>query len=206
METRIAILCLSILLLPMQAGAAALSFNPSLGDINVNDTISVDIVIDGLGAAGPDSLAGFGFDVLFDSSILNFESVVYGSLLGDIDPLAFETDILTDSSVPDVLSLSELSFLFDTELDTLQSASFILATVEFSGASGGSSTLSFGGIDLSDAFGFSLSSTQSTANITVNAGSSNVDEPPAVFLALLSLFGLSYLRRNRLPSFSSEQS
>lgn len=140
MKKRLLILCLSLIGLPMQAGAVSLSFSPTSGSVEIGDTISLDIIVGDLGNAGPVSLGAFDLNILYDDSKLNFESVNYGSLLGDIDPFAFETDIFTNLSAGS-LGLSELSFLLDTELDTLQSASFTLATLEFSGlVTGGSAT------------------------------------------------------------------
>ena len=139
-----------------------------------------------------DSLSAFAFDVSYDASILGFSSASYGSFLGDLTTPA-AASFTTPS--PGVLNLSEFSFLLDTELDALQPSSFTLATVVFNGLLAGNSALSFGGVvDLSDALGFSLATTTTSGDITVNGVNTTpptnaVDEPPVLLLVLISLFG-----------------
>ncbi len=204
MKIRILIFCLTILSLPMQAIAATLSFNTGSGNVDEGNSIAVDIVVGDLGSFTADSLSAFAFDVSYDASILGFSSVSYGALLGDPNNFS-DTDIVTTPS-SGVLNLFEFSFLLDTELDALQPSSFTLATVVFNGLLAGNSALSFGGADLSDALGFSLATTTTSGDITVNSVNTTpptnaVDEPPVLFLVLISLFGLTYLRRKNHTSF-----
>lgn len=202
MKNRLLLFCISMMAIPMQANAVSFSFSPSTGNINIGDSISLDLVIGELGDTGPLSLGGFDLGIGYNASILTFDSVSYGSLLGDIDPLAFETDIFTDSSVLGTLNLSEISFLSSLELDTLQSASFTLATLEFSGLAAGTGSIMTGSGDLTDADGNSLVGFSTfPANITVNSPST-VDEPSAFFLMLASFLGLSRMRKSKTASHS----
>ena len=103
----------------------------------------MDLNISGLGEFAAPSLGAFLVEVTFDDSLLTVDSVSYGLLLGDTDPFAFETDILTTVGAGSV-SLDEISFLFDFELDALQPESFTLATLSFTGDNAGISALGFG--------------------------------------------------------------
>ena len=154
-----------------------LSLEPASQTGTVGDSFSVDLVISDLGDGVDPSLGAFFTEFLFDDSILVFDSVSYGLFLGDTDPLAFETDIVTTSGFGFV-SLDEFSFLFDFELDALQPASFILATLLFDGVGNGTTALGFGFIDLSDAIGFSLTPALVGASVTVTV------PEPGTFLLL----------------------
>lgn len=144
-----------------QSHALMLSMEPSSQFIQPHQSASIDLIISGLGAGGPDSLGAFSFDFLFNSDSLNYNGVVFSPYLGDIDPFAFETDIYVDDSNAAAgpqafVHVEEVSFLFDFELDMLQGDSFTLATFSFIGAMGGDNFLSLDNIVLSDAFGFQL--------------------------------------------------
>lgn len=211
MRIRNLLFCLTTLLLPLHSGAAVLpvdppsavlSFDPPSASGDINDIFVIDINIADFGYGTADPLAGFGFDILYDSSILGFESVSFGSLLGDLDPLSFETDLDTTLN-PGILNLFELSWLSDTELEALQSDSFTLATVTFKGLAAGNSSLTLDNIDLTDALGSSLASTSSSANITVNSQPPiAVDEPSVLILMLSSLALMIYSRRRRAIPFN----
>lgn len=157
--------------------AVTLSLEPPAQDIAVGSTTTVDLTISELGDGVAPSLGAFFVEILFDDSILSLDSVVYGTSLGNPDPLAFETDILTTTGMGSV-SLDEISFLFGFELDALQSDAFILATLTFTGDVAGASALTFGTVDLADAAFPSNTITPEvllTASITVLS-----DDPPGI--------------------------
>ena len=127
--------------------ASSLSLVPITQSITSNGTAAVDLIISGLGDVTSPSLGAFLVEITFDESILSFDSVTYGSLLGNPSD-SNETDIVTTLGT-DSVSLDEFSFLFDFELDVIQPASFTLATLQFTGNTTGTSTLEFGALDLS---------------------------------------------------------
>ena len=100
------------------------------------------------------------------------------------------------------VSLDEISFLFDFELDALQPESFTLATLSFTGDNGGTSALGFGTVDLSDAaFPASSLTVDQMVGASVTVASSGVVPEPSTWL----LFGTGMIglllygsRRNRL--------
>lgn len=147
---RASLICL-VMLAPQAVLSATLGLVPS---ITVGDTVTVELNIAGLGDGIPPSLGAFFVEVEFDEGILGFDSVTYGSFLGDpTDPL--ETDINTTVD-PGIVGLDEFSFLSDSELDALQPDSFPLASLRFTGLTVGTSAITFNFLDLSDAVGSSI--------------------------------------------------
>jgi len=137
-------------LLTNVAFAVSLSLIPSSSTINSNDPVAVGVKVGGLGNGVPPSIGAFLIEVTFDRHVLTFNSEMYGTFLGDTDPFAFETDILTTVGSGSV-RLNELSFLLDGDLDALQPDSFTLAIMKFTGNNVGATTLGFGLVDISDA-------------------------------------------------------
>ena len=140
------------------------------------------------------SLGAFLVEITYEESLLMFDSVDYGSFLGNPND-AIETDIVTTPSVGSV-SLDEFSFLFDFELDALQPDSFSLATITFNSIGAGTSPLGFGLVDISDAEGISLMPTLSGAQVSA------VPLPATVLLFPSGLLAwIGWLRRkNRISS------
>lgn len=168
--------------------AVTLLLQPSSPNITIGSTTTVDLNISDLGGFAPPSLGAFFTEITFDNSVLSFDSVIYGALLGDpSDPL--ETNIVTNLG-SNTVSLDEFSFLFDFELDAIQPDSFTLATLSFTGGKVGTSNLGFGTIDLSNAEGNSI------ANPTLQSASVNVVVPEPLTLLLLGtgFLGLVVLR------------
>jgi hypothetical protein len=170
--------------------AVELSIAPPSSSLQQGDSVSVDLIASGLGNFASDSLGAFFTEILFDDTILDFLSASYGPFLGDpADPI--ETSILTTAGVGSV-GLDEFSFLLDFELDALQPDTFTLATLTFSGQALGTSALSFGTVDLSDAVGNTLVPT------ALNTGSIQVTAAPIPATAALMLpFAFLLARRFR---------
>lgn len=194
----VAVILYLFALFPTPGIAITLSLDPPTQDINVGATAMVDLNISGLGDFTAPSLGAFLVEITFDESVVSFDSVVYEAFLGDTDPLSFETDIVTIVG-PGFVSLDEISFLSDLELDVLQPSGFTLATLTFVGASVGTSALAFDFVDLADA-GFPSSTiipeSLETASITVERV---VPEPGTLLLLLTGVVWFGALRRRGAP-------
>jgi len=177
------------------AAGVTLTLAPvTTGIINsIGGTTDYTLSISGLHAS-PDitnspALGGYNVVLNFDSNIVLFGSVVYGSAVND-----FAT---TDSSVSGQVTLSNLSFSDAATLQATQAASFTMATVTFQGAGPGTSSIAIDPTStLSDEFGNSLA-VVNTNNTTIQS----VPEPSGYALALFGfLLVLANARRRMLIS------
>jgi hypothetical protein len=112
------------------ADAAMLSLESSISTARAGDTISLDLVISGLGDYTGDSLGDFDLDVAFDSSALSFNDYSLGNYLGDPDWFG-AVDYSIGEYTAGIIRLAEVSLLTTGELDALQPDAFTLATLEF---------------------------------------------------------------------------
>ncbi len=183
----------ALLLVAQTSSAISLSFNPAAANINTGDSVAIDLMIHDLGATGAPSLGAFYLSVGFDNTVVGFDSVDYAGFLGNTDPAFFETSIATTVN-PDNVELDNFSFLFDFELDALQSADFLLATLNFTGINTGSSDLQLSVFDLSDALGNDITSGVSTSTGLITVNQSAVPLPSLLTLLLAALVS-SYLGR-----------
>lgn len=184
-----------VLLFATNASAAIiLSAVPGFTDAVPGDTVTIDIVISGLDAGGPDSLGAFDLDMIYDPGALSVTGISMGSMLGD-----FGLGEAIDFSFGDlggVIDLAVVSLLFDFELDAMQPADFVLASIDFSVdvlALGAITEVSFGPLVLSDAFGFELDLAGTTSAFIGNGV--QVSEPGV--LALFAIPLLMMVRRQR---------
>lgn len=170
--------------------ASLISFDPSVSVINAGSSVDIDVVISDLGS---ETLGGFFLDVLFDDTILAFNSASYSDALG---MAGLETDFLTTLG-SDLVTLDNFSFLSISELDAIQDSSFVLATINFSGIGAGISDLNFSILDFASGDGIDI-----TDNVDTNSGSvevlnvTNIPEPFTLML-LLPSFVLMTMFRNK---------
>ncbi len=193
------ILCLLVLLgLGMQAHATVITFVPSDQNTSVGNSVSVDIVISGLGS---DILTAFDLSIFFDDTILSFESFEFGS-----DCFGFSClDVLGfDMNIEDVIDwgggeveIAEVSFDFDEDLEMFQPDDFVLGTFVFSGLEIGVSALDIfvwelgGGFVFDEGLGFEVASSLSADLV---GGSIEVPEPGTLLLLMSGLLGLRMAR------------
>ena len=183
------ILGILVFLWSTSAQAFMLSFAPSSQDVELGNTASADLVISGLGDMAPDSLGAFDLDVIFDPTLLAFNSVTFGDQL---DLFGLGSIAAVDSGVSGVVNLFELSLDLATDLDTLQLPTFSLATLTFDTLALGSSTLGISNAVLSDAWGFEL-----FANVVDGAITTTIPVPAAAWLFGSSLIGLIGLAKRK---------
>lgn len=183
------------------ADAASLSFAPSAQrGLEVGARVTADLVVSDLGTNGP--LGAFAVEIQFDESVIGFNSASFGGSLGAIvsdDPFDFTADAFGDVTTGiGSVSLLETSYLLDTELDALQSDSFVLATLAFDVASLGSTTLSFGAVELTNAFGNVIADPELNNGFV---GSVPIPATASLIVPALGLMG--WLRRRREPRASA---
>ncbi len=124
---------------------------PSTDAIN-GESVSVDLVVSGLGNFAPASLAAFDVNVNYDPAVFAFSSYTFGALLGDayLPGPGFEAQDASVGDLGDMVNIAEISLLADADLHALQPDAFTLATVTFDVldlAVGATSQLSlFGGL------------------------------------------------------------
>ena len=149
MKTRLSGIALASFVSLLAGGphAPLLSLEPTPSSITVGEVSTVDLRISDLGNFEPISVSAFFVEVTYDDTKLGFEGASYGSFLGDGFP---DSDQVSPSASDGVVTLDEVSFLFNAELDALQPASFVLASITFRGAAAGVSELGFGLVELAD--------------------------------------------------------
>lgn len=119
------------------AGAAAalpvtLTLVPSSAVLTAGQPLSVDIVVGGLYDETEIPLENFDLDLAFDSSRLQFTALGFGISLGD--PEDSGETFVTGPGNPNgnsTVEMGEFSLLSTAQLLTLQSAPFVLATIQF---------------------------------------------------------------------------
>jgi len=169
-------------------GAVSLAFTPANQSVALGDPVTFDITISGLTSGAAPSLGVYDLDVSFDPGVLAFDSVLFGGLLG-------ESTRDVDDSTPGTLNLFELSLLDEAELDALQPATFILASLTFNTVSAGSTDLVLSVNSLGDGPGDPLPiDSVGSGSITV------VPEPSTLTLTAAAVWGLCLCRRRRVKA------
>jgi hypothetical protein len=176
---------------PAAAAPVNVGFAPPAQFVPVGSTANVQLVISGLGNHAAPSLGDYDVLVAFDPNILGSPSVTFGDpVLGDQLDL-FRLGNVSGSQLmgPGSLHLFEISLDAAADLDSLQPASFTLATLHFQAIGTGTSTLSLQINSLGDANGNPLAGVSSTATVTT------VPEPAGLWLLGAALCGVCGRRR-----------
>ncbi|MEJ0038571.1 MAG: hypothetical protein WDO68_21270 [Gammaproteobacteria bacterium] len=188
-----AALLLSAGLVPA-ADAFTLSVVPQAATVNVGGTVSVDVVASDLVGGGAPSLGAYDLELSFDSAVLSFSSIAFGTGL-------------SVTGVPSIIQAFDLgvgfvnpfesSFEETADLNALQPDAFTLFTITFNADQVGTSLLTLSVNSLGDAPGGSLTADALDGASVSVGGASPVPLPAAAWLLLTGVAGVSSLVRRR---------
>lgn len=188
------LIALLTLFLSVSAPAATLNLAPASQMVNLGDTVTLEVVIDGLTEGAAPSLGAYDLAVTFDPAILDFLYVSFG------DPvLGSQLDFIGGASIAEsetslgAVRLFEVSLESEADLNALQAASFVVATITFSTSNAGSTALGLQVNAASDAAGGALPVITAGATVDVLA----VPEPSVVSLLAVGLCVCSLLQAAR---------
>lgn len=176
------------------ADAFTLSVVPQASTVSLGGTVSVDVVASDLVSGGAPSLGAYDLDLSFDSSVLSFGSIEFGTGLSvtGVPSIIQDFALGTGSVNPFEVSLEETA-----DLNALQAGAFRLFTITFNAAQVGTSRLSLTVSSLSTAEGAALTADAlNGASISV-AGAPEVPLPAAAWLLLSGVAGVGSLVRRR---------
>ena len=135
-------MALPLLLFPGTSQAISIDFNPLTQNIPFGSSFDVDIVVSGLEVVSPhEIISAFDLQLGYDQNLISPTGVSFDFFLNGGDPFLSFQDV--DLSNPGLVTLSELSFLFDSDLDSLQPDRTRLATLTFGTVGAGTSSLGF---------------------------------------------------------------
>jgi len=186
-----------LVLFSIQVRALSVSLVPQFQIARPNDVLFIDLIIDGLITDGAGALGAYSFIIGFDSSVVDYLTVGFGSSLGETNPNAFETFSFVDSSAANVpfgqVYVDHTSLLSTSELESLQSDSFLLNRFAFRAENLRASAFTpvvLSDVVLSDSFGFAID------NFDINnAGVTVTPIPTSIGLFLTGLSAMVFLRR-----------
>ena len=197
----LAVVLVVVVFFSLSAFAATIGFEPVSQTVPVGESVSVDLVISGLGDGESPSLGGFDLFIEYDPAILALSDVSFGDpTLGDqLDVSGWGSLYDYSSYSSDVEYLFGLSYNLPWDLNDLQKPSFVLATLTFDTLSVGTSSLEIVDPDppiymsrLSDELGEPLGFERESGSV------SPVPVPATFILFGFGLGGIGILRRKKV--------
>jgi hypothetical protein len=133
------VVCLILMLTTRSSQATTISVLPgSQVSVSTGDSVQIDINVSGLGAGTAPSVGVYDVALAFDPTILSFTNVSWGT---GLDTFGLG-DIRTVTTSAASIELFELSLDSPGDLNAFQPASFLLASISFTGINAGTSDLS----------------------------------------------------------------
>lgn len=176
------------------ADALTLSVVPQASTVSVGGTVSVDVVASDLASGAAPSLGAYDLNLTFDSSVLSFSSIAFGTGLSvtGVPSIIQDFALGTGAVNPFEVSLEDTA-----DLNALQAGAFTLFTITFNAGQVGTSLLSLSVNSLSSAEGTSLSAAALNGSSISVAGAPAVPLPAGAWLLLTGIAGVGSLMRRK---------
>jgi len=187
------------MLITLSAQATLINIELDKTIYQVGEVVQADIIVSDIERdLGVQKLvASFDFTLLFNSTLLTYESTTFGNLL-DVEPFLASDKEVTNSPLGS-LSLSEISYAFGDDLFAAQDGltSFVLASVNFTVLAHGLNVLNINNIDLGDDLSNSFTNVSSAPIEFIVEGSTSVPEVPTLAIFALGILGFVARQQNR---------
>ena len=180
--------------LALPAQATTIDLMPDQSQLNIGDTITVDVRITGLEDSNAPSLGVYDVTFNYDDSLFSVNQIIWGDTIhgNQLDLTGFGTlqDVTQGSGW---ISLFELSFDNPLDLEALQTGEFTLFSVLLDAVDAGTGYFSLDTNTLGDAYGNAVF-INSINNASVTVGSTSVPEPSGLLL-LIGMLGAFMIRK-----------
>lgn len=188
------IFALVVLFGSFNANAVMISLFASPNVLELNENFTLDVVISDLGTGMSPSVGAFDIDVLFNNSVLQFNSATIGDGLDSWAGIFFSA-----TEMGGTVSASDTALDDEATIDANQPDSFVLFSLNFTALLSGTTELYLDIQSISNTAGTALINDFQTMDARVSVLSDvNVPEPSSFLLLLLGLAWLLKPRKQNL--------